>query len=315
MPKVVKSKRQTIKTLMAILAFAGLLSLLVSIGILIQIPVGNNESTVLSTANSKSSYVVLQQEQWYTEMLANASKQCKHISHFFHHFLPHKRCLDMVRVGHCDDGSKLVCMDDFIDDGKNTKRAHRNASTCIVYSFGSSDDSCFETDMANRTDCEIHIFDPTSTYLRDQRWTYHPYGLTGQDPNFTNYWDWRTQKQSSCENCPMKNLKQIMEELGHSWIDILKVDIDGAEWRSFDYIYKEMHTVPASQIQIELTGLDVTDQPDSLAGGTHGVYKLWSNLIKDGFQIFHLEPNPGTCHYRKQDRSASFEYALWRGTS
>jgi len=73
----------------------------------------------------------------------------------------------------------------------------------------------------------------------------------------------------------MKNLKDIMEELGHSWIDILKVDIDGAEWRSFDYIYQQMHTVPSSQIQVELTGLDITDQPDSLAGGTLGVYKLW----------------------------------------
>jgi hypothetical protein len=110
----------------------------------------------------------------------------------------------------------------------------------------------------------------------------------------------------------MKNLKDIMEELGHSWIDILKVDIDGAEWRSFDYIYQQMHTVPSSQIQVELTGLDITDQPDSLAGGTQGAYKLWSNFINDGFRIFHVEANIGTCEYRERDRSASFEYALWR---
>jgi len=132
-------------------------------------------------------------------------------------------------------------------------------------------------------------------------------------PALTTYWDWRTQAQSQCMDCPMKNLKEIMEDLGHDWIDVLKIDIDGAEWRSFEYIYNEMRTLPASQIQLELTGLDITDQQASLAGGTHGVYKLWSNLISDGFQIFHIEPNLGTCKSRTKDRSASFEYAMWRG--
>jgi hypothetical protein len=312
MPKVKgdKSKLRNGKTPITILTFLAMLSLLVSKSILTGNAVGKNESTSLSSSTSSRPSTVWKQEQWYTDMLAKISNTCKHASHFFHHFLPHKRCLDMVRVGRCGDGYKLVCMDDFI--GRNTKRAQQSSSTCIVYSFGSSDDSCFEADMANRTDCEIHIFDPTSSYLRDQRWTYHPYGLTGENPNITKYWNWRTQKQSSCDNCPMKNLKDIMEELGHSWIDILKVDIDGAEWRSFDYIYQQMHTVPSSQIQVELTGLDITDQPDSLAGGTLGVYKLWSNLINDGFRIFHVEANVGTCEYRERDRSASFEYALWR---
>ena len=265
----------------------------------------------VNVITSSTRKILFEQEAWYTDMLELVSKRCKHISHFFHHFLPHKKCFNNVRVGKCRDGSKLVCMDDFLDG--NTKRAIRNGKKCIVYSFGSSDNSCFESDIIQRTDCEIHIFDPTSSELKDPRWTYHSYGLTGNDSRLTTFWNWRTQKQSQCTDCPMKNLQEIMKELGHDWIDILKIDIDGAEWRSFDYIYNEMHTLPASQIQIELTGLDVTDESDSLAGGTHNVYKLWFNLINDGYLIFNVEANLGTCSKRERDRSASFEYAMWRG--
>lgn len=252
------------------------------------------------------------QDAWYTDMLRDVSKVCKHTSHFFHHFLPHKVCNNKIRIGRCGDGSKLVCMDKF--DERNTIRAKSEGKKCIVYSFGSSDDSCFESDMANKTDCEIHIFDPTSSELQNSRWTYHKYGLTGSDPTYTTFWNWRTQAQANCTGCPMKNLRDIMNELGHDWIDVLKVDIDGAEWRSFEYVYDVMGSIPATQLQIELTGLDITDQTNSLAKQTQGVYKLWENLFNDGFTIFNIEANKGTCVRRKQDRAASFEYALMRET-
>jgi hypothetical protein len=251
------------------------------------------------------------QQEWYTAMLADISSKCKHISNLFHHFLLHKQCHRPVRVGNCKDGSKWICMDDFME--RTTKLAIlQDNRRCIVYSFGSSDDSCFEEAVAEATDCDIFIFDPTSSELRDDRWTYLPYGLTGKDPSVSDFWDWRTQSRTKCDGCRMKNLKEIMAELGHQWIDILKVDIDGAEWRSFEYAFQVMHTLPASQIQIELTGLDISDQPDSLANGTQGVFQLWKNLMEDGFRIFHLEPNVGTCKRRDRDRAASFEYALWR---
>jgi Methyltransferase domain len=269
----------------------------------------NSSGSNLSVLHSTIAHP-LHQEDWYKEMLSTVSGYCKHLSHFFHHFLPHTQCQNPVRVGKCQDGSKFICMDHF--DERNTKRAIQAGGKCIVYSFGSSDDSCFESDMADRTDCEIHIFDPTSSELKHPRWTYHSYGLTGEDPDDTKFWNWRTQKQAKCDGCPMKNLEEIMKELNHNWIDVLKVDIDGAEWRSFEYIYNEMKSLPASQLQFELTGLDITDQSDSLAGGTAGVYNLWENIINDGFQIFNIEANKGTCTNRRQDRSASFEYALMK---
>lgn len=253
-------------------------------------------------------------QEWYRTLIKERLAKCPHASTFFLYFLPHQQCRNARRMGNCKDGAKWICLDDF--EGKTTKRALANNQKCIVYSFGSSDDSCFETAMAEQFDCEIHIFDPTSSTLKDSRWAYHSYGLGGADLQVTKYWNWRTQKPDDCQGCPMKNLPQIMKELGHSWIDILKVDIDGAEWRSFDYIYQTWKQLPANQLQVELTGLDISPtSKDSLAGGFDGVYQFWNNILQDGYQMFQFEPNYGTCNYRPKDRSVSLEYALWRGNS
>jgi hypothetical protein len=270
----------------------------------------SSEQFLSSSQQQSSSFAGI--EPWYRELLTKRLTKCHHTSTFFHYFLPHKQCRNKERFGKCDDGAKWLCLDKF--QGRTTKRAAALKQKCIIYSFGSSDDSCFETAVAERFDCEIHIFDPTSSELKDPRWTYHSYGLGGADPSITSYWDWRTQKPANCTACPMKNLKDIMKELGHSHVDILKVDIDGAEWRSFEYIYKELKTLPTDQFQIELTGLDITPLTDSsLAGGLDGVYSWWTHVLSDGFALFELEPNYGTCGYRGKERAVSLEYAMWRG--
>jgi hypothetical protein len=64
---------------------------------------------------------------------------------------------------------------------------------------------------------------------------------------------------------------------------------------------------------VELTGLDVTPLADSsLAGGYEGNIAWWDNVLNDGFKVFEIEPNYGTCNYRSKFRSVSVEYAMWR---
>ena len=278
----------------------------------VEVETTHKSSPVSVSPVSVSSVSFADIEPWYRALLTKRLPSCHHTSTFFHYFLPHQQCQHKERLGKCNDGAKWLCLDLF--QGRTTKRAAAVNQKCVIYSFGSSDDSCFETAVAERFDCEIHIFDPTSSELKDPRWSYHSYGLGGADPTITSYWNWRTQKPANCTSCPMRNLKQIMQELGHSHVDILKVDIDGAEWRSFDYIYKAMDSLPTDQLQVELTGLDITPIKDaSLAGGLDGVWNWWKNVLSDGFKVFELEPNYGTCGYRKKSQAVSIEYALWRG--
>ena len=64
----------------------------------------------------------------------------------------------------------------------------------MVYSFGSSDSYTFESDVLNRTKCDVHVFDPTlrpsvqrqrevslNRGYRKQRIWWHAWGLGGQD--------------------------------------------------------------------------------------------------------------------------------------
>ena len=295
--------------------------------IVVQFLSSTNKQELLSAAISRKNEVIpataatttmQPAESWYTDMVQEANANCPHTFTFFHYFLPHAQCRNPQRVGKCMDGSKWICMDYMDLEHKTSKRALALGEKCVVYSFGSSNNACFETALVNDVlpNCEIHIFDPTSEEIPHEHWTYHSYGLTGHNASDTRYWDWRTQRAGECRNCPMQNLQQIMKSLGHSHIDILKIDIDGAEWRSLEFVYDVMKTLPADQVQIELTGLDITPNINqSLAkGGLAGVYELWHNLLfRDQFKLFHLEYNVGTCRSRSKEQGVSVEYALWRG--
>jgi len=63
---------------------------------------------------------------------------------------PHWDCQAKTRVGGVMDGGKWVC------------DLHAISSSCVVYSFGSGNDTFFEEDLHKlRPVCDIHIFDPT----------------------------------------------------------------------------------------------------------------------------------------------------------
>lgn len=47
-------------------------------------------------------------------------------------------------------------------------------------------------------------------------------------------------------------LGQVMEKLGHQWIDVLKMDIEGHEWNVFgDFYAKPGSRLPATQLLVE----------------------------------------------------------------
>ena len=56
---------------------------------------------------------------------------------------------------------------------------------------------------------------------------------------------------------PKRTLAGLMRELGHAHVDVLKVDVDGAEWRSFDAVFRDWPhgALPFGQLQFEATGL------------------------------------------------------------
>ena len=116
----------------------------------------------------------------------------------------------------------------------------------IVYSAGIGDDVTFDIGLIERFGVTIHAFDPTPSAIEyinknihTRNFVMHSYGFYNKDqkvnfhqPKNENYVSYSIFDKGS-ENIivvEMKRLKTTMDELGHDHIDILKIDIEGAEY-------------------------------------------------------------------------------------
>lgn len=146
-------------------------------------------------------------------------------------FYPDYNCpYGKSRHGRVGDGGKWVC------------GAARFLSKpgCVIYSLGSNAETSFETDMALETECDIHVFDPTlssvpmPSTLRSGNKNFHTYAIGNPTQNST----WET-----------KSLDTVMKDFGHSWIDVLKMDIEGGEWEFLDYLFDLKKPIPVGQVR------------------------------------------------------------------
>jgi hypothetical protein len=111
-----------------------------------------------------------------------------------------------------------------IDDGhKYTCGVHLISGEPIVYSFGSCKDQGFELALLDlRPDAKIFVFEIDPKMLPEDRHpniTYFPLGLGGWDGN-----------SNPAPNVKVNTMKQIMTTLGHGYVDIVKMDIEGHEF-------------------------------------------------------------------------------------
>lgn len=137
----------------------------------------------------------------------------------------------------------------------------------IVYSFGVGEDATFDAALIDKFGVTVHAFDPTPKSIDwvdkqgfSDHFVMHNYGLASFDgvasfnppinPNHVSHTllD-RPSTMPKAISVPFKKLNTIMEELGHNQIDVLKMDIEGAEYEVVEDI---IHSgVRPKQILIE----------------------------------------------------------------
>jgi len=196
------------------------------------------------------------------------------------YFGPSYNCISRERVGKIGDGGKWLC-------GVRTVLSRK--FPCVVYSIGSKGEISFEQGIQEKLPhCEIHIFDPTLTseqkkIVKDSlpNIQFYDLGLGAVDGDFIiknrkALWTQRTKNVY-----PVQTLGTIMANLRHSWIDVLKVDIEGGEWAIFEKLFEEAQIIPATQIQIELHFL----------GDAKVVLSFFKSMKDKGFRVFSVEPN------------------------
>ena len=126
----------------------------------------------------------------------------------------------------------------------------------IVYSLGVGEDIDFDLALTRRFGCEVHAFDPTPSTIDwiarqalPPRLHFHPWAVTARDGRLTLYP--RVRRDGTRDSImytvvpgegapgegvdvPAMSLGTIARELGHTRLDLLKMDIEGAEYEVLD---------------------------------------------------------------------------------
>jgi Methyltransferase domain len=183
---------------------------------------------------------------------------------------------DIQRVGRLGDGGKWVC-------GMSLYEARKKPET-IIYSFGVNDESTFEAEMLARIPtAQIYAYDFSVTNFGPQlpasylsRAHFKQVGLGAAD--------------ELAREPQFFTLKTLMDENKHTYMDILKIDVEGSEYAAFDAFMDSLEamgvtTLPIGQVMIELHLIDD-------ANVNFDVFtKWWERLESFGMRPTWLEVN------------------------
>ncbi|MEQ8535303.1 MAG: FkbM family methyltransferase, partial [Imperialibacter sp.] len=122
-------------------------------------------------------------------------------------------------------------------------------SDSVVYSFGIGEDISFDREVIRLHDCQVHGFDPTPRSIKwvksqelPRNFTMHEFGIARETglatfylPKNENFVSGSLIGHGSVRadvpiQVPVKSFADIIGSLEHKVIDVLKMDIEGAEY-------------------------------------------------------------------------------------
>ncbi len=121
------------------------------------------------------------------------------------------------------------------------------SASSVAYSFGVGEDISFDLELIRNFGTQVHAFDPTPRsieWLQKQelpdRFVFHAYGVADSDgecsfhppenPEHVSHTLIQRSTKLSTIQVPVYRLASIMKMLGHEQIDLIKMDIEGAEY-------------------------------------------------------------------------------------
>ncbi|KAI0047900.1 hypothetical protein FA95DRAFT_1518257 [Auriscalpium vulgare] len=204
-----------------------------------------------------------------------------HLYTLWDFFLPAFPCPHRVeRIGTMGDGGKWVCGMERIE--KKDK--------CVIYSFGVNGESSFEADLLKRNpgcevwgyDYSVNAFGPEIDQVPElkQRSHFFAWALGGEDKHGAN------------DEIKFYTLQSLMKLNGHDFIDILKIDIEGAEFDSMTALVNSYKTsnpfgetlLPFGQLQLEIHAREGHEDFPYFVN-------WWRELEAAGLRPFWTEPN------------------------
>jgi FkbM family methyltransferase len=169
----------------------------------------------------------------------------------------------------------------------------------LVYSVGIGQDISFDLALIRKYGMTIYGFDPTPSSLAwlerqnlPPQFRYFPYALATEDREIQLFVPeagnssfsilQRNPEDGNSVTVPARRLTTLMQMLGHAHIDLLKIDIEGAEYDVLEEIVASSASI--GQLLIEFHHR----YPEVGFDATAGAVKL---LRAHGFLLFAVAPN------------------------
>jgi FkbM family methyltransferase len=172
-------------------------------------------------------------------------------------------------------------------------------ASSVVYSFGVGEEFSFDLELISRFGVRLHAFDPTPRaiqWVRSQAvpegFVFHDYGIADydgtckffppQNPSFVSHTIVERGSPSPAIEVPVHRLSTIMGMLGHRAINLLKMDIEGAE-------YRVIRDLLASKIRVEQLLIEFHHRwPELGVDKTRAAIRM---LNQAGYRIFNVSPS------------------------
>ena len=216
---------------------------------------------------------------------------------------PNFACGFEERPGAPGDGAKWLCDPHRIfprnDVAPTARELQPPTARCVLYSFGSMGFFEWEDAMhARESSCEIHTFDHTMKYgsvRPPPHVQYHYWGIGSSDR-------WiHLDRQVG-----IFTLETIRRMLGHQGVavEVLKIDVEGAEYATILPLVESGHFQDVRQLQIELhyelvpraRARNLWDKfvhlrRPKIVHPPSAHHRFFWALVNAGWAIFHKEPN------------------------
>jgi FkbM family methyltransferase len=184
-------------------------------------------------------------------------------------------------------------------------------SDSIVYSFGIGEDASFDLSLIETHSCIVHGFDPTPKSMQwvkqninNPNFILHPWALGPEDGTLELWLPDNPEHVSAslqqAENrsqksfqAPCRSLQSIMDKLGHEHVDVLKMDIEGAEYGVIRSIAEKDGFSSVGQLLVEfhhnMKGFQIVQTTETLRClGSVGFKIAWVSDI--GHEVLFVKP-------------------------